>query len=326
MLAQFAPTFVLDKDEPYWPCSIGDYIKNCRVVSAEDPRQVILEDVADPAQIMDVDSPEAALQLKTDDEGRKYGARNPARYPGRLEVYGYERMLRYTAPDGSDGTTAYDLAYVLWFAYNGTKAPHASDREYVVVRVRGGRPVAAYFSNHQGGYWKKWRDVRRTRDGRLLAYVAKESHAMHHRPGMHTRMLGFANDVNTPGEKLTPAKYVLVPWTKTPEDKPWVAWRGGRAAGFSTRPMLADGLLAVPNKSCAVTDYPALLNTKLSKCAKIAIVAALALLFLLAVGLGLRFHRPWVMLLALPPAMGAALMWVVLTATADVATTSSLWL
>ena len=325
MLARFAPIFVLDKKEPYWPCSIGDYIKNCRVVSTADHKKVILENVTDPMQIMKFNSPDATLQLKTDDKGRRDGIRNRVRYPDKLEVYGYERLLKYTAPDGSDGMTAYDLSYVLWFAYNGTLSPHVSDREYVTIRVRDGNPVAVYFSNHAGGYWKKWEDVQK-KEGRLLAFVAKESHAMYHRPGTHWRLLGFGNDPITPGEELTPARYMLVKWTKTPKDRPWVTWRGGRGAGFSQRPMLVDGHLAVASKSCAVTDYPALVNEKLSNGVKIALVVAFAVLILLSIGLGLYFKKAWIVLFALPPTVGATLMWVILTSTVHAATLSSLWL
>jgi hypothetical protein len=325
MLQRFAPVFVLDKKEPYWPSSIGDYIKNCRVVTTSNPKKVILETVKDPREIMKFDSPDASLELKTDDKGRREGIRNRKFYPGQLEVYGYERLLKYSAPDGSDGMTAYDLAYVLWFPYNGTLSPHVSDREYVVIRVRDNRPVAVYFSNHQGGYWKKWEDVK-TRDGKLLVYVSKESHAFYHKPGMNYRILGFGNDPHTPGEELTPARYTLVSWTKTPKDRPWVVWRGGRGVGFSTRPMLVDGQLAMPNKSCAVTDYPALINTKLSKGLKYALTIGFILLILLAVGLGLGYRKPWVVLLALPPTVGATLMWVILTSTVEAATLTSLWL
>ena len=324
MLQKFAPIFVLDKNEPYWPCSIGDYIRNCRVVSTADHKQVILENVTDPMQIMKFDSPSATLQLKTDDKGRRQGIRNRARYPGQLEVYGYERLLRYTAPDGSDGTTAYDLAYVMWFAYNGTKAPHVSDREFVVIRVRDDKPVAVYFSNHDGGYWKKWNDVQ-TRDGRLLAYVSRESHAMYHNPGKHWRLLGFANDPNVPGEELTPARYKLVRWTKTPKDKPWVTWRGGRGAGFDDRPMLVDGQLAVTNKTITVTDYPGLVNTKMSVGLKYALAVGFAVLILAAVGMGIGFKKPWIVLLALPPTVGATLMWVILTASVDVISRGGVW-
>lgn len=325
MLQRFAPIFVLDKNEPYWPCSIGDYIKNCRVVSSSDFKKVILEDVADPVQIMKFNSNEATLQLKTDDKARMHGIRDRTRYPGPLEVYGYERMLRYTAPDGTEGYTAYDLAYVLWFAYNGTNAPHVSDREYVVIRVQNDKPVGVYFSNHDGGYWKKWKNVQ-TRDGRLLAYVSNESHAMYHKPGTHMRLFGFGNDPHTPGQELSPAQYRLVSWTKTPKDKPWVTWRGGRGAGFDNRPMLADGQLAVVNKFTTITDWPGLVNLKLSTGLKYALVAAFVALILLGAGLGLYFKNPWIVLFALPPTVGATLMWLILTATTDVLTPEGVWL
>ena len=327
MLQRFAPIFVLDKKEPYWPSSIGDYIKNCRVVTTSDHSKVIMETVTDPVQIMKFDSPAATLQLKSDDKGRREGIRNRARYPSPLEVYGYERLLKYSAPDGTDAMTAYDLAYILWFPYNGTSSPHVSDREFVVIRVRDGKPVGVYFSNHDGGYWRKWEHVQ-TRDGRLLAYVSRESHAMYHNSGTHWRLLGLGNDPNTPGEELTPARYKLVRWTKTPKDKPWVTWRGGRATdpGFSTRPMLVDGQLSVPNKTIVVTDYPGLINTKLSSGVKWALAIGIGLLILVTVGLGLRLKKPWVMLLALPPSMAVGLLWVILTASVDVIAPGGVWL
>lgn len=326
---KYAPVFVLDRVEPYWPSTVGDYVKNCRVIKLDPDgtRRVLLENVNNPSQIMAHDGwNNARLDLKTDDDGRREGTLNKKYYPSKLEVYFYERVLRYEAPDASDGNTATDLAYSLWFPYNGTSKSHISDREFVVVRLRNNVPVAMYFSNHQTGYWVPWSKVELSPEGQPMVYVSRESHALYHKSGTNWRALGFGNDVHKPGgQTLAPNKsYSLVDFTKQPPQKPWVTWTGGRAAD-DARPMLVDGTLWYPEKGCPVTDFSAIASGMLSRGAKIGIIVGLVAVLVLTVGLGLflRRKRAWLVALGVPPAVALGLMWVVATSNVTAATVSS---
>ena len=330
---KFAPVFVMDKDEPYWPSTIGDYVRNCRVIKkvpapGQDadsaPSVVLLEDITDPAQIMAHDGWQVArLDLKTDDPARRHGVRSSKLYPSKLEVYVFERQLLYAAPDGSDPDSATDVSYTMWFPYNGTKQSHVSDKEFVKIRFRNGRPSAAYLSNHSTGYWVRWSDLKLTPSGRPVVYVSRESHAMYHRPGTHYRALGFANDVNVPGQALEfKADYDLVNHTKPVPGKPWLAWWGGRAADES-RPMLMDGMLRSVDNGCPVTDYPALANARLGRRTKMGRVAGLLGCVLLTLVLGLYVHRAWLVALGVLPAVGLGVLWTVVTATVASASSTS---
>jgi hypothetical protein len=327
---KYAPVFVMDKDEPYWPSTIGDYVKNCRVIrvvtdaKGRETREVLLEDITDPAQIMAHDGwGVARLDLKTDQPARRHGVRSTALYPSKLEVYVFERRLRSSAPDDSDGDVADDVSYTMWFPYNGTSEPHVSDKEFIKIRFRNDQPVGAYLSNHATGYWVRWSDMALTPSGRPIVYVSRESHAMYHRPGTHYRALGFANDVIAPGRALElGADYDLVNHTKAVAGKPWLTWWGGRAAD-EDRPMLMDGMLRGGDNGCPITDYPALANAMLGRRVKIGLLVGLLGCVLLTLALGLYVHRAWLVALGVLPAVGLGVLWTVLTATVASASATS---
>lgn len=314
---QFAPVFVFHPKEKYWPSSIGDYVRNCKLVATED-KSVIMDPIANPADIMKYDVPSAvALSLKTDVPDRKTGyspnKRSPL-YPSPPEVYSVRHTLTYTS--AATGTyAATELTYCLWFPYNGTASPHSSDREYITIRLRDGKPVGVFFSNHSGGYWKRWKDVA-LQGGRPVVFVAAESHAMFHAPGTVTRVFGFGNDLVAPLDKgvvMAPSSYVIVPMTDP--SRPYIRWKGDRDAdNFRGRPMLMDGQFFVASKPCPVTDTLGLAKSALSPTVRIAILAALAVVALLVVALGLYFHKAWLAALAALPTAALALMYVVVTA------------
>ena len=238
-------------------------------------------------------------------------------------MYGYQRVLTYMSPDGKDGNTAIDLAYAMFFAYNGTAESHAGDMEFVVVRLREDKPTGVYFSNHGGGYWVQWPGVKLSPEGQVLVHVAQESHALCHQSGTNPRILGFANDVHSPGAQLTPGvTYDLVDFTTKPKDKPWLWWTGGRDTQ-DHRPMLINDTLWYPDKRVPETDFPSFVSRNLSRGVKIGIVTALILLILVLVVMGMRFRRPWLSALAVLPAVALGMMWLVVTATAVVSVSTA---
>lgn len=74
---------------------------------------------------------------------------------------------------------------------------HPHDLEAVTVLfTQGGLPRHVFFFAHSDrqGMWVPWDKCMRTRDGALVVYVARHSHASYPWPGRYMRVFGFAND------------------------------------------------------------------------------------------------------------------------------------
>lgn len=334
-LARFAPVFVLHKREPYWPCAVGDFIRNSRLVVTASGQE-LLKTIEDPRDVLKY--PDAyrtyALDLRDDDDpARRHGARDRKLYPAGVEVYALRQTLAYTEDKASTALFAepygaVDLTYALCFAYNGTKEAHKADVEFVVIRLKNDVPVGAYMSNHSGGHWKPWKDIQKTADGRPVFYVARESHAIFHVPGTHRRLLGLANDeTQSDGTALAPgAGYTLV--DAGDRRKPWLQWPGARSRDFD-QGFLHQLTFRTPDKGCAVTDVPAYVATKLPRAALVGLVIGLLVLVAAAVYVNLRFRGLWVRAGAAATAVvgsgGLGMMWLVATANVSVASLESTW-
>lgn len=75
---------------------------------------------------------------------------------------------------------------------------HPDDIEFVSIYYQGGQPKKVYYSTHgsREGHWRSFADCE-VRDGYLVTYVARNSHANYPDNGdrgTHTRIGGFAND------------------------------------------------------------------------------------------------------------------------------------
>lgn len=75
---------------------------------------------------------------------------------------------------------------------------HPHDIEYVSIYYQNGQPKKVYFSTHSGGegHWRSYVDCE-VRDGFLVVYVARNSHACYPdngNRGEHKRIYGLAND------------------------------------------------------------------------------------------------------------------------------------
>jgi hypothetical protein len=293
-------------------------------VVAESPSPTDLTELGDPSRL--------ALQLKTDDMRRRAGARPGAPrtefYQDTPEVYYSRHTLRYVSDaPGFPPYEVVDLTYAMWYAFNGTKESHAADYEFVIVRLRGGKPTGVYFSNHNGGYWKPWDKVSKEA-GRPRVFVAKESHAMCYLPGTHRRVLGFGNDyADADGVHAVPGiGYVLV--DAADPARPWLAWRGMRDS-MDGGPFMESIVNKGPDKGCAITDMPAVAASKLSPALR---AVAFVGLLVAVLGLGflsIRVQRTWLRIatVALTALTSTALgiSWLVFTADVQAASLESTW-
>jgi hypothetical protein len=74
---------------------------------------------------------------------------------------------------------------------------HRHDIEHVSIYFEGDKPSMVYFSAHNSkqGTWVKWEDCERSKNGNLIVYVARGSHANYPHAGTYWRVFGTANDV-----------------------------------------------------------------------------------------------------------------------------------
>lgn len=74
---------------------------------------------------------------------------------------------------------------------------HPHDIEYVSIYAIAGVNKKVFFSAHSPnqGTWCSWEECEKTTDGRLIVYVALNSHACYPHAGRYWRVFGLANDV-----------------------------------------------------------------------------------------------------------------------------------
>lgn len=88
-----------------------------------------------------------------------------------------------------------------WPAYPKRGPPlggfHDDDIEFVSIYYMDGKPVKVFWSQHSvskgEGHWE-WYDDCQFKDGYLVVYVARNSHANYPTSGTHKRVYGAAND------------------------------------------------------------------------------------------------------------------------------------
>lgn len=110
------------------------------------------------------------------------------------------------------GKTYIDLIFILTFTWNGTREPHAFDKEQACVRlVKVGNKWeinSIHGSIHGDGMW--WDGARLDRENnKCILYVANESHALYGRDKTYKRVFGFGNDVCSKDIKWSPTEFVI---------------------------------------------------------------------------------------------------------------------
>ena len=178
------PIFYFHKKEPYMPCDFDDMLK-----------------------ISDVDIDKFKENYKdvkmiTIPEDKKYN------HPVGKQVL-CKTLGEYTIA----GETYIDLMYVLTFTWNGTREPHAFDKEQACVRLfknpTGTWEVYKVFgSAHGNGMW--WDAVKLDKeDNRVILYAGNESHALYSIAKTHKRIFGFGDDVCGKDIKWLPTEFVV---------------------------------------------------------------------------------------------------------------------
>jgi hypothetical protein len=111
--------------------------------------------------------------------------------PVRKYVAVQARILRNRTPAVYWNVTRYketgDLAVQYWFLYlfNNFLNRHESDWEQITVELDSDRrPLAAYYSSHEGGQTRDWNDVRKIGEHPIV-YAAGGSHANYFTSGRH---------------------------------------------------------------------------------------------------------------------------------------------
>ena len=87
---------------------------------------------------------------------------------------------------------------------------HEHDIEHVSIYSWTGVPVMVYFSAHGRGQgmWKQWDKCEKDKDGRLVVYIARNSHACYPEPKTYWRVFGLANDeCSSKGKQVTPTTF-----------------------------------------------------------------------------------------------------------------------
>lgn len=245
-----APDFFLDKNEPYGPCTYGDYIRNSSL--SKKTGEPVLAAILDPNDITRYGN-DHMLVVKND---AKRGILDTKRYPSKLEVYVIQNTMTYNED------TFRDTYYIMLFAYNGTIEPHLGDEEYVMIRTDGNNnPIGMYYSNHSGGIWVPWADVPKNKDGRPIAYIARESHAMFPSTGVFPRALGFGNDKIDPVDK--PLAYDLVVIKDGVKTDTYLGARVARSPDEG-RAFFDNGYFSACKRQFP-SDFPALIRSRIGK-------------------------------------------------------------
>ncbi len=115
------------------------------------------------------------------------------------------------------GISYIDLVYIVIFTWNGTKEPHAFDKEEIRLRLKfiNNQWIIdrIFGSSHGNGMWFKHskNDIEFDEDdnNRPIMYSAFESHAMYNKPRTYKRIFGFGNDITKKDKKWIPTQVVF---------------------------------------------------------------------------------------------------------------------
>lgn len=110
-----------------------------------------------------------------------------------------------------------DLVYIVIFTWNGTKEPHAFDKEEIRLRLKFLNNEwiidRIFGSSHGNGMWFKRskNDIEFYEEdkNRPVMYSSFESHAMYNKPRTYKRIFGFGNDVTKKDILWIPSQVVF---------------------------------------------------------------------------------------------------------------------
>jgi hypothetical protein len=117
-----------------------------------------------------------------------------------------------------------NIRYSLFYAYNGTLDPHLRDIESMIIRLRidnrtgdkfenynyiKPRIEKIYLSAHSGGKWFNEKHFEKE-DGKIIVYIANESHAYYPNPKIYRRFFRFGDDYCEKSLKYDPSDNIIL--------------------------------------------------------------------------------------------------------------------
>jgi hypothetical protein len=178
------PVFYFHEKEPYMPCDFDDILRVSNVNVEE--FKINYKDI----------------KMITIPEENKFN------HPIGKQIL-CKTLGEYTVAN----VTYIDLMYVLTFTWNGTREPHAFDKEQACVRlVKKGENIweiyRVFGSAHGGGMW--WdAAVLDREDTRVILYPGNESHALYSIAKTHRRIFGFGDDKCARDIRWMPTEFVV---------------------------------------------------------------------------------------------------------------------
>lgn len=269
LVKKYHPVFWFYSKEKYFPIDPKDYIRLCSLY--KDDTVIVPFPNLKPSHLVDgnIDKslvnfgePNSSFYLKMDDtpsklkvyrEGNKnFITGNPSTGPYSSKV----PLFVCTQYVNTETTSFIDIIFLLHFSYNGTWSPHDYDVEYVTVRVNLDTQQLhkVYLSSHGGGSWISPNNMEIFEGSHPVAYVASQSHALYHRPGVVERMLNFGSDYTDKGYFWDASVFTILP--KKMEDLQkslqYLLFVGRRApnTGLSFPPYLHSSSLKTLDYDC----------------------------------------------------------------------------
>lgn len=117
-----------------------------------------------------------------------------------------------------------NIKFSLFYAYNGTLDPHLRDIESMIIRLRidnrtgdkfenyqyiNPRIEKVYLSAHSGGKWFNENSFEKE-DGKIIVYIANESHAYYPLPKIYRRFFRFGDDYCEKALKYDPSNNIIL--------------------------------------------------------------------------------------------------------------------
>jgi hypothetical protein len=262
LVSKFHPIFWFYTNEPYYPCSIKDYIDNCSLIYNNEkivkyknltPSKIVDPSIntllgppytKNPNFILFLENPQTKKGDKLYIQGK--GISHGFNYPVQIFVYVNKISINQQ--------NYIDLIFIIPFAYNGTSDPHDFDAENVTVRIKTDTEslIDVYLSQHSGGKWVG--DTIEYKDGHSIVYVAGESHALYSKQGKHKRLYNFGTDFCNKGQIWSPQEYNILPekMEDLPDNLKFLAYVGRRSidSGQSFPPYQQPGKTKSTNYEC----------------------------------------------------------------------------
>lgn len=217
LVKNFCPIFYLHSNEPYFPSPWEEIIKMTTLYE-NDTEIISNKDLNKDTKLV------VKNNLKVNKiQDRKYNLKlthiNKKGHLNKPEIQAFITDIVHYKKDHY-----INIRYEIFYPYNGTLDPHVRDIERMIIRLkiegRNGIDLDSYdyinptisrvyLSAHSGGKWFKEKDFEKE-DGRIIVYIANESHAYYPEPRIYRRFFRFGDDQCEKGIKYDPSNNVIL--------------------------------------------------------------------------------------------------------------------